>query len=69
MKEQTQIWIIRTGFCLAISALLSSVIMDTYLWFDFNYYVPSWTIALMSLGTILLILVMLFFIMGDIKEK
>jgi hypothetical protein len=33
----------------------SSVVMDAYLWVTAGYLVPSWTIATMSLGLIILL--------------
>lgn len=40
---------------LASLLFLSSVIMDSYLWITQGFHVPSWTIALMSLGYIMLL--------------
>ena len=36
--------------CFAIS-----VVMDAYLWVTAKHWVPSWTIAIMSLGLIILL--------------
>jgi len=33
--------------------LLSSVVLDTWLWFDRGYLVPCWTIAALSGGLIM----------------
>jgi hypothetical protein len=33
----------------------SSVVMDAYLWVTARHWVPSWTIATMSLGLIILL--------------
>lgn len=35
--------------------LLTSVIMDAYFWFLFGYMIPSWTMAVMSGGEIILL--------------
>lgn len=40
---------------LASLALTTSVIMDSYFWITKRYMIPSWTIAVMSLGMILLL--------------
>lgn len=40
----------------ACGLLFTSVIMDSYLWIKINYMVPSWTIAVMSLGFIVVLL-------------
>lgn len=34
-------------------ALLSSVVMDSYLWIAQGYLIPCWTMAVMSTGLIL----------------
>jgi len=52
--------LLKLTFGTAIIGLLTSVIMDTYLWFTINYLVPSYTIALMSLGSILLLIVLCY---------
>lgn len=36
-------------------ALMTSVIMDTYLWITTGYQIPCWTMAVMSAGTIMMI--------------
>jgi len=38
--------------------LLTSSIMDSYLWIANQYHVPCWTIAVMSTGFILLLQVL-----------
>jgi len=40
---------------LASLALATSVVMDSYFWITKRYMIPSWTIAVMSLGIILLL--------------
>lgn len=35
--------------------LLSSVVMDSVLWFSRQYLIPSWTMAAMSAGVIVLL--------------
>ena len=39
--------------CFAIS-----IVMDTYLWVTTKHWIPSWTIAIMSLGLIILLQVL-----------
>lgn len=63
-------WVIRFGFGVAYCGLISSVVMDTWLWFEINYFIPSWTMALMSFGIILLLIVLqLFVIFVDNKKN
>ncbi len=38
--------------------LLTSVLMDTYLWVSSRYMIPSWTMAAMSAGMIVLLQVL-----------
>ncbi len=38
--------------------LLTSVIMDSYLWISRRYMIPSWTMAAMSAGMIILLQVL-----------
>ena len=38
--------------------LMTAVIMDTLVWFTMRYTIPSWTMAVMSAGVIVLIQVM-----------
>lgn len=40
---------------LASLALTTSVVMDSYAWITDRYMIPSWTIAVMSLGMIILL--------------
>jgi len=40
---------------LASIALASSVVMDSYFWMIDRYMIPSWTIAVMSVGVIILL--------------
>lgn len=49
---------------LACIGLLSSVIMDTFLWFTHKYYIPCWTIGVISLSVIMLLQVL----KGELKE-
>ena len=43
---------------LSCLALMSSVVMDSYLWVTTGYLIPCWTIAVMSGGIIILLQVM-----------
>lgn len=47
--------VIKTILHITSAALMTSVIMDTYLWLTTGYTIPSWTIAAMSAGCITLI--------------
>jgi len=44
---------LRLALDLGSLGLLSSVILDTWLWLDRGYLVPCWTIAALSGGLIL----------------
>jgi hypothetical protein len=46
---------IKTILKLSCLGYLSSVIMDSYLWITGRHYIPSWTMAVMSGGMIVLI--------------
>lgn len=46
---------LKTVINFACIGFASSVVMDAYLWVTAGYLVPSWTIATMSLGLIILL--------------
>jgi len=54
-KGDRSMKVIKTILHITSAALMTSVIMDTYLWLTTGYTIPSWTIAAMSAGCITLI--------------
>ena len=52
MKRKTNLERVIDFACIGFA---SSVVIDAYLWLTAKHWVPSWTMAIMSLGLIILL--------------